>query len=82
MAVKDVWFGVNGAGKTTLACLTDERLIHGYSITRQYTIQRFIRYCPQFDALFESLTGEEHLRFYGTLKGLKDDELDERIERY
>ena len=83
-----MFLGVNGAGKTsTLACLTGERhcssgtgFIHGYPITQQSIIRRFIGYCPQFDALFELLTGEEHLRFYGTLKGLQGDELNEQIE--
>lgn len=27
--------------------------------------------CPQHDLLWEQLTGEEHLLFYGRLKGLK-----------
>lgn len=25
-------------------------------------------YCPQFDALFETLTGREHLRLYAAIK--------------
>jgi len=79
--------GVNGAGKTTtLACLTGERsatygdaFVNGHSIANQPAVRRFIGYCPQFDALFNLLTGREHLNFYGRVKGLKGDELDKQV---
>lgn len=32
-------------------------------------------YCPQFDALFELLTGEECLEFYASVKGIPCDEV-------
>ena len=36
--------------------------------------------CPQDDCLWDDLTGEEHLRFYGRLKNLRGKELDEQVE--
>ena len=69
-----------------MAMLTGERhpsdgsaFIHGFPIDKQNIIRRFIGYCPQFDALFDLLTAEEHLRFYGTLKGLSGEELEKQI---
>merc|ERR1719295_2172033 len=81
------YLGVNGAGKTTtLACLTGERFksdgeayIHGISISNQIACRRFIGYCSQFDALFDLLTGKEHLQFYGMLKGLRGRELKDQV---
>jgi hypothetical protein len=34
--------------------------------------------CPQHDLLWGILTGREHLRFYGTLKGMSGASLDKR----
>lgn len=31
-------------------------------------IHRLVGYCPQFDALFETLTGREHLELYAAIK--------------
>merc|ERR1712087_340533 len=81
------YLGVNGAGKTsTLACLTGERFkssgnafIHGVPISNQMACRRFIGYCPQSDALFDLLTGKEHLRFYGMLKGLRGQKLKDQV---
>eukprot|EP00483_Globobulimina_turgida_P011699 UN11721 len=81
------YLGVNGAGKTsTLACLTGERsvtygdaYVNGYSISNQISVRRYIGYCPQFDALFDLLTGREHLKFYGRIKGLKGSELTKQV---
>eukprot|EP01083_Nonionella_stella_P269958 913743_1 len=82
------YLGVNGAGKTTtLACLTGERAItfgnayvNNISISHQTSVRRFIGYCPQFDALFPLLTGQEHLSFYGRIKGLYGNELDKQVK--
>lgn len=35
-----------------------------------------IGYCPQVDALDSLLTGEEHLYFYGSIRGIPKRELD------
>uniref|UniRef100_A0A674MJG4 ATP-binding cassette, sub-family A (ABC1), member 12 n=1 Tax=Takifugu rubripes TaxID=31033 RepID=A0A674MJG4_TAKRU len=81
--------GVNGAGKTTtFKMLTgdvsptdgtaqirdwDGRLVDIVEC-RQKGIN--IGYCPQVDALDSLLTGEEHLYFYGRIRGISKKELD------
>lgn len=35
------------------------------------SIRHLVGYCPQFDALFDNLTGREHLELYANLKGIK-----------
>lgn len=35
------------------------------------SIRRQLGVCPQFDILFPALTVQEHLEFYGALKGSK-----------
>merc|ERR1712137_195048 len=42
--------------------------------------RKHIGYCPQFDALLDSLTAEEHLRLYGRLKGLSSTELHSAVK--
>jgi len=75
--------GPNGAGKTTtLDVLTGairpptagEVSIDGHSVTggvasRQRALQN-LGNCPQVDPLWPSLTGRQHLLFYGRVKGL------------
>jgi ABC-type multidrug transport system ATPase subunit len=34
-------------------------------------IRNLIGYCPQFDSLFDLLTGREHLELYARIKGIK-----------
>jgi ABC-type multidrug transport system ATPase subunit len=46
-------------------------LIGGYDIrTDMAAIYTLMGVCPQHDLLWETLTGREHLLFYGRLKGL------------
>merc|ERR1711871_852930 len=42
-------------------------------------IQKVMGVCPQHDLLWGSLTGQEHLLFYGRLRGLKGAELDKAV---
>ncbi|CAN0373744.1 unnamed protein product, partial [Ectocarpus sp. 12 AP-2014] len=65
--------GINGAGKSsTLAILSGElppttgsALLGGFDVGKNpEEIHRLVGYCPQFDALFETLTGREHLALY------------------
>ncbi|CAG9094857.1 unnamed protein product [Plutella xylostella] len=72
--------GVNGAGKTTTfkMLMGDETVSSGDAFVRGHSVTKNIKkvhenigYCPQFDALFEELTGRETLRFYALLRGLK-----------
>ncbi|XP_068647443.1 ABC transporter A family member 2-like [Aristolochia californica] len=73
--------GPNGAGKTTVInCLTGitpvtrgDALIYGYSIRSAVgmsSIRRLIGVCPQFDILWEALSGQEHLHLFASIKGL------------
>ncbi|KAL4424942.1 hypothetical protein ABPG77_009671 [Micractinium sp. CCAP 211/92] len=73
--------GPNGAGKsTTMNCLTGvlpfdggDALVCGESIASASSMDRvrpLMGYCPQFDVLFEQLTGREHLLLFGAIKGL------------
>ncbi|KAJ8764040.1 hypothetical protein K2173_004931 [Erythroxylum novogranatense] len=78
--------GPNGAGKTTtINCLTGnlpvtsgEALIYGHSIrssTGMSNIRKIIGVCPQFDILWDALTGEEHLHLFANIKGLAKDSI-------
>ena len=33
-------------------------------------VQQTIGYCPQFDSLFDELTGREHIQLYSRLRGI------------
>jgi hypothetical protein len=35
-------------------------------------VRRLVGYCPQFDALFDLLTGREHLQLYARIKGIPE----------
>ncbi|XP_065646706.1 phospholipid-transporting ATPase ABCA1 isoform X2 [Hydra vulgaris] len=76
--------GVNGAGKsTTFKMLTGDTsitsgdaFVENYSVVRNLlNVHSKIGYCPQFDALFDHLTAEEHLYFYARLKGIPELEI-------
>lgn len=71
--------GVNGAGKTsTFRMLTGEYAptagnahLSGFSVVDNLDKAREnIGYCPQFDALSELLTCEEHIKLYCEIKGI------------
>nr|XP_043636610.1 ABC transporter A family member 2-like [Erigeron canadensis] len=73
--------GPNGAGKTTaINCLTGitpvtegDALIYGHSIRSSIgmsNIQKMIGVCPQFDILWDALSGQEHLYLFASIKGL------------
>ena len=83
------FLGVNGAGKTTtFKCLSKEILptygkiyIDNKEINEDFDkVRTLIGYCPQFDAIFESLTVYENLEFYGLIKGAKKDQIKSIIE--
>lgn len=71
--------GPNGAGKTTtINCLTGvmspsggDALIYGESIIESGgmdKIRSFMGVCPQFDVLWDQLSGTEHLEIFGHVK--------------
>eukprot|EP00931_Biecheleriopsis_adriatica_P026503 TRINITY_DN16131_c0_g1_i3.p1 TRINITY_DN16131_c0_g1~~TRINITY_DN16131_c0_g1_i3.p1 ORF type:complete len:1463 (-),score=263.39 TRINITY_DN16131_c0_g1_i3:88-4389(-) len=81
--------GVNGAGKTTtfkMLCGQIEPTegnvcIRGMDVAADvHKVRKFIGYCPQFDALLDCLTVEEHLYLYGRVKGLSGVELKSAVE--
>ncbi|MCO5575518.1 hypothetical protein L7F22_029319 [Adiantum nelumboides] len=80
--------GPNGAGKTSsinmmigLSKPTSGTVyIEGLDIrTDMDQIYLCMGVCPQFDLLWESLTGREHLLFYGRLKNLKGESLENAV---
>ena len=71
--------GVNGAGKTTtfkilsgeIKPTSGEAWIAGHSIINNMEEARSsIGYCPQFDALLDKLTVQEHLNLFTVIKGI------------
>ena len=83
--------GPNGAGKsTTINCLTGvlpttagEAVVHGSSITHQGgldSVRGQMGVCPQFDVLWDNLTGREHLLLFGAIKGLDGSQAEKQAD--
>ncbi len=81
--------GPNGAGKTTtlsmLSCLIDPTsgtaTIAGHDIlTDSLAVRRVIGVVPQEIALYDDLTANQNLRFWGSLYDLSGQELKSRID--
>ncbi|EMS16346.1 ABC transporter, putative [Entamoeba histolytica HM-3:IMSS] len=81
--------GHNGAGKSTLIKIITGQHIpsHGRIFMGGVDLASDLSYvrsqiglCPQHDVIFPVLTGREHLRFYGSLKGLKGYTLEQEVE--
>ncbi|XP_039104096.1 phospholipid-transporting ATPase ABCA7 isoform X2 [Hyaena hyaena] len=73
--------GVNGAGKTsTFRMVTGdtrpsggEAVLAGCSVAREPSAaHRHMGYCPQSDAVFELLTGRQHLELFARLRGVPE----------
>ncbi|XP_075831677.1 phospholipid-transporting ATPase ABCA7 isoform X3 [Microtus pennsylvanicus] len=71
--------GVNGAGKTsTFRMVTGDTLpssgeavLAGYNVAQDpAAAHRSMGYCPQSDAIFDLLTGREHLELFARLRGV------------
>lgn len=82
------FLGTNGAGKTTtLSMLCGEEtptkgaaFIFGKDISSNPKAARHhIGYCPQFDALLEYLTVQEHLELYAKIKGVADSRISDVV---
>jgi hypothetical protein len=55
-------------------------VLSGHDILTEFPlVRRLMGYCPQFDALHELLTAEEHLRFYGRIRGVPEAKLDQMV---
>ncbi len=83
--------GPNGAGKSTtinmlvgnLPPTAGQALELGHAVSSpagMRAIRKIIGVCPQFDVQWGQLTGYEHLRLFGSLKGIASDKLDEEIK--
>jgi linearmycin/streptolysin S transport system ATP-binding protein len=80
--------GPNGAGKTTSIHMIAGILppdagsveIHGSADPTRASVRRQLGVAPQSLALYEELTGEENLAFFGRLYGLRDAALRERVQ--
>ena len=83
--------GPNGSGKsTTVKILTGlleptsgHVLVDGVDVlTDIIGFKTHLGYVPEEPHLYSYLTGPEYLRLVGRLRGLRDDVLDEKIERF
>ncbi|XP_026313079.1 phospholipid-transporting ATPase ABCA7 isoform X3 [Piliocolobus tephrosceles] len=73
--------GVNGAGKTsTFRMVTGDTLasggeavLAGHSVAQEPSAAHLsMGYCPQSDAIFDLLTGREHLELFARLRGVPE----------
>eukprot|EP00759_Apiculatamorpha_spiralis_P010337 PhF_6_TR17090/c0_g1_i1/m.26263/K05643/ABCA3; ATP-binding cassette, subfamily A (ABC1), member 3 len=79
------FLGTNGAGKTTtMSILSGEfpptrgaGYIFGHNVVTDLgNAQQHLGYCPQFDALLDLMTPEEHMFMYARLRGVPEDRID------
>ncbi|XP_035705489.1 ATP-binding cassette sub-family A member 3 isoform X2 [Folsomia candida] len=77
--------GVNGAGKTStfkmltgdLSISEGEAYICSKSVRRELKqVHEVVGYCPQFDALIDSMTGRETIALYARLRGIQESYID------
>ncbi|CAM9221993.1 unnamed protein product [Chrysoparadoxa australica] len=80
--------GINGAGKTTTLSILSSELpptqgaayLADLNVNKNpEQVHRLVGYCPQFDALFPSMTAREHLRLYGAIKGVPKARLEAEV---
>ncbi|PSN44315.1 hypothetical protein C0J52_09298 [Blattella germanica] len=83
--------GVNGAGKTTtFQMLTGDEIptdgeawINKLSLRNdKFKFLAQIGYCPQFDALNESLTGYEMLKLFANLRGVPKTNIEHEVNKW
>lgn len=83
------FLGANGAGKTTamkmltglLTPTSGKASVSGYDVfTRAEQVKQNIGYMSQKFSLYDDLTSEENIRFYGGIYGIPDRELEEKTD--
>lgn len=83
--------GVNGAGKTTTFKMLTGAVVptHGVAAIAGYRSDKHksqylsqIGYCPQQDALIECLTAAQALWFFGALRGVPRNKLNQEVGRW
>jgi len=81
--------GPNGAGKTTtIAMLATQRrpssgdaTLFGHSARKeQHHVRQMIGFAPQEVSLYPALTAAENLQFFGSIYGVRQSELRERVD--
>ncbi|KAM9174579.1 phospholipid-transporting ATPase ABCA7 [Mergus octosetaceus] len=84
------FLGHNGAGKTTTMSILTGLLpptsgtayVLGWDIRCDIdSIRKTLGMCPQHNVLFDILTVEEHIWFYGRLKGLAEEQVKAEMEQ-
>jgi ABC-2 type transport system ATP-binding protein len=82
------FLGANGAGKSTtirmlcglLSSTSGRALVGGYDINKESEkVKMNIGYMSQRFSLYDDLTVEQNIRFYGGIYGLQNDKLEERM---
>ncbi|PAA64936.1 hypothetical protein BOX15_Mlig007406g1, partial [Macrostomum lignano] len=85
------FLGHNGAGKsTTISVLTGlytptsgTARIYGLDIrTQMDSVRRCLGLCPQHNILYDCLTVQDHIYFYGMLKGLTKAEIRPQVDSF
>lgn len=84
--------GIRGRRRHHSLCATMRFHYYYYSLLTPFTHLNLLialqdaygemGFCPQFDVLWDLLTGEEHLRLFGRIKGLQGEQLDREVERF
>ncbi|KAK3590752.1 hypothetical protein CHS0354_030992 [Potamilus streckersoni] len=82
--------GHNGAGKTTIMSMltgfisptSGTAIVNGYDIrTNIFKVRENLGMCPQHNILFDSMTVEEHLKFFALLKGSSWGDVNKEVKK-